>query len=53
MLEAKEAAFTTASNFASASWDAAVAAARDEFDTKVSSIIDRMSAATAEKKASV
>lgn len=52
-LQAKEDAFESASGFASASWDAALAAARDEFDLKISNIMNRMSAATADKKAAV
>ena len=53
ILAAKEDAFDAASGFASASWDAALAAARDEFELKISGVMDRMSAATADKKAAV
>ena len=53
VLDAKEDTFAKESDFAKTAWAGVLAAARDEFDTRITAITDRMAKATAGKKASI
>ena len=53
VLDAKEEIFARESEFAKKSWEGVLAAARDEFDTKISALIGAMEKASAGKKAAV
>ena len=53
VLDAKEEIFTKESEFAKTAWEGVLAAARDEFDTKISALIGAMEKASAGKKAAI
>ena len=53
VLDAKEETFAQESAFTKKLWEGVLAAARDEFDTRISAIVDTMDKATAQKKATI
>ena len=53
VLDAKEEIFAKESEFAKTAWEGVLAAARDEFDTKISAVLGTIEKATATKKANI
>ena len=53
VLDAKEEIFAKESEFAKTAWEGVLAAARDEFDAKISAVLGTIEKATATKKANI